>query len=60
MHSKELINERLKDECGSFLNGMVVNNTIFADDTVFLDSSVEGLQRLIDNMDENSTNHSMR
>ena len=36
MYSEELINEALQDETGLVVNGVVINNMRFADDTVLL------------------------
>ena len=48
MYSEELINEALQDESGLEVNGMIINNTRFADNTVLLATTEEELQRLID------------
>ena len=43
--SEELINEALQDEAGLVLNGVVINNIRFVDDTVLLANTEEDLQR---------------
>ena len=51
-------NEALKGETGS-LNGMIINNVRFADDTVLLASKNEDLPTLINKMNENCTDYGM-
>eukprot|EP00794_Sanderia_malayensis_P004332 gene4332-4905_t len=59
MYSEELINDAAQDESGLELNGMIIINIRFADDTVLLASTEEDLQRLIDKINESCTANGM-
>ena len=52
MYIEELIDEALQDEAGLEVNGMIINNTGFADDTVLLAGTEEELQRYLDKINE--------
>ena len=41
MHIEELIHEALQDESGLELNGMIINNIRFPDETILLESTEE-------------------
>ena len=59
MYSEELINEALQDETGLVLNGVVINNIRFVDDTVLLANTEEDLQRQVDKVNESCATFGM-
>ena len=60
MCGEELINEALQDKTGLVVNGVVINNIRFADGTVLLAYTEEGLQRQVDKVNESCTAFGMK
>lgn len=60
-YSEKLFAEALEDmEDGILLNGVLINNIRYADDTVLLADTAEGLQRLIEKVAETCSRYNMR
>lgn len=59
-YSERLFREALEAEEGILLNGVLINNLRYADDTILLTDTDEGLQRLIKKVTSVSEIYNMR
>lgn len=61
MYSESIFKEALDaDSDGIVVNGQIINNIRYADDTVLIAENMDGLQRLLDQVNTASNNHGLK